>query len=303
MEKQIYRKLIEDLPEAFVCIGSDYKIKIWNNAAHELFGITAEEAISTNCFDTVSHLNNAGEVVCNTDECPLKRSENQHSITGNFFISHSQGHLLPINEKCFPYSPSEGDPPGIACLMTNSEWKTDLINRLSEMEKLALIDNLTEIGNRRFGELHLKRSMDRFKRYGDPFGVLFLDIDFFKNFNDNYGHETGDNVLKMVALTLKYSLRPSDTISRWGGEEFLVIASNITYEYLENIARRVKNLINKSYINYKGKSLRITTSIGFDMAKKDDSVKDLLGRVDSFLYKSKENGRNLVTGSFGSYDR
>ncbi|MBU1221914.1 diguanylate cyclase [Myxococcota bacterium] len=289
------RQVIETFPDIFLEIGRDLKIHFWNETAVEILGYTRTEVEHQHCEEVLCHLDENGEKLCGTSHCPARMTTGE-PVTGKYYIRLKSGSLLPFTGKTWSVNGGET----VLHFLSDATWRSELESKVQELEKLALMDNLTEIGNRRYGELSLDKNMDRFKRYGDPFGVLFLDIDYFKNFNDTYGHETGDRVLKMVALVLKYSIRPSDTITRWGGEEFLVILSNITPDYIENIARRIKNLIHKAHVNFDGRFLKITASIGYDIIKEGDTVIDLLARADSYLYKSKEMGRNLITGSFGT---
>ena len=97
------------------------------------------------------------------------------------------------------------------------------IERLAELERIAYIDSLTGLPNRRYAEITLHARMDELQRYGWLFGVIFIDIDNFKSVNDRYGHQCGDEVLKTVAKTLQNSVRSFDVISRWGGEEYLAV--------------------------------------------------------------------------------
>ncbi len=127
------------------------------------------------------------------------------------------------------------------------------------------------------------------------FGVMFMDIDHFKGCNDTFGHAAGDAVLSAVARTLFSSVRPFDTVGRWGGEEFLGVFPRISRPTLLEIAHRLRNLTAATSAEFEGALIRVTVSIGATLALPGDSMETLIGRVDELMYSSKERGRNRVT--------
>jgi diguanylate cyclase (GGDEF)-like protein len=114
---------------------------------------------------------------------------------------------------------------------------------------MALLDPLTKLGNRRYGQMNLSGKLREFKRYGWPFGVLFIDIDKFKAVNDTYGHDAGDRVLRLVAATIRNGLRSSDVVVRWGGEEFVAIVASVDEEKLRHVGEKLRVLVERSSIS------------------------------------------------------
>jgi diguanylate cyclase (GGDEF)-like protein len=133
------------------------------------------------------------------------------------------------------------------------------------------------------------------KRFGIHFGVLFMDIDHFKGFNDTYGHDIGDRVLKLVATTLVNKSRPFDVFGRWGGEEFIGIIRNVTHQQLEHIGNRLRVLVKSSYVTLENYKLQVSVSVGATLVRENDSMDTLLKRADTLLYESKRKGRNRLT--------
>jgi diguanylate cyclase (GGDEF)-like protein len=168
-------------------------------------------------------------------------------------------------------------------------------NKIQELEKLALIDPLTQIGNRRYAEIHLERNFSQMDRYGWPFGVLFMDVDHFKKVNDWYGHDAGDRVLQTIAKTLSYNLRSSDVLSRWGGEEFIIVASTVDILDLDRIGRKILSLIQHSSMETPSGVLQVTVSIGGTLARPGDTLETLVSRSDNLMYQSKKEGKNRIT--------
>jgi diguanylate cyclase (GGDEF)-like protein len=170
-----------------------------------------------------------------------------------------------------------------------------LFQKLEELEKLALIDPLLEIGNRRFMELNLRGRLEELKRYGWPFGVLFIDIDDFKEINDKYGHDTGDRVLKMVSRTMSNSIRSFDILGRWGGEEFIAIVVNVNRSNIHTIADRFRRLVEQTSITVGQDTIKVTISIGGTLVQKKDTLEQIIKRADRLMYESKRAGKNRIT--------
>jgi diguanylate cyclase (GGDEF)-like protein len=127
------------------------------------------------------------------------------------------------------------------------------------------------------------------------FGLILGDVDHFKRFNDEYGHETGDRVLAMVAQTLAHACRSYDLPARWGGEEFAVLAGLGTPERVQALAVRLRALIEQSTLEHAGRILHVTVSLGCTLARDEDDAASILCRADGLLYESKSGGRNRIT--------
>ena len=163
------------------------------------------------------------------------------------------------------------------------------------MERLALFDQLTQLPNRRYIDTFLENQLRDYQSLGIPFGVLMLDLDFFKRVNDTYGHSVGDVVLKMVAGTLQGAMRKNDFIGRWGGEEFVAVLRGVTHLELRLIAEKICRMVAQSGIQRGADCLRVTVSVGCTMALPTDNLFSLMQRADQALYCSKNEGRNRVT--------
>jgi diguanylate cyclase (GGDEF)-like protein len=157
------------------------------------------------------------------------------------------------------------------------------------------LDNLTQLANRRYIELELEGRFAEMKRYGLSFGILLMDIDHFKAFNDTYGHDVGDLVLKAVAKTMMSNARPFDLFGRWGGEEFIGIIRDVDISALSEVGERVRILVENTKVKAADGMLNVTISLGVTLATPDDTIELLTKRADNLLYKSKEKGRNCST--------
>ncbi len=172
---------------------------------------------------------------------------------------------------------------------------SDTQRRAQEFERDAMLDALTGVGNRRLGKATLAGWVEQFDGYGRGFGVIFTDIDRFKVVNDTYGHHVGDEALRAVARTLEETSRASDTVVRWGGDEFLLLVGDARPRTLELIAERVRALVSRTELFTDAGTVSVTVSIGATLASPGDTPARILERVDALLYVSKTDGRNRVT--------
>jgi diguanylate cyclase (GGDEF)-like protein len=164
-----------------------------------------------------------------------------------------------------------------------------------QLEKLAITDELTGSFNRREFERLFKKAVQQNEKTGDSFSVLLVDIDHFKQINDNYGHLVGDEVIKQVTELSENSVRDKDILTRWGGDEFMLLVYGETETAL-SIAERISENVKKSekigiLLHNKG---MVTLSIGVTNYQKGDDVDSITKRVDDALYKAKEDGRDKI---------
>ncbi|WP_051548173.1 GGDEF domain-containing protein [Sneathiella glossodoripedis] len=158
------------------------------------------------------------------------------------------------------------------------------------------MDPLTDLLNRRGIEEHAKALISEAKRHNTNLFLALIDLDYFKNINDTYGHSTGDEVLRHFAAIAKDEFRQEDSIGRFGGEEFLVFIKGVDKEEGMNILSRFRERISKTSIaSEKNESVQFTCSIGAtSLSEHDKELDDLVRRADKALYMIKENGRNQL---------
>jgi diguanylate cyclase len=173
----------------------------------------------------------------------------------------------------------------------------DLQISLEAIRNESLTDPLTNLANRKCFDQSLTRTIADAENTGKAFSLLFTDIDHFKKFNDSYGHQTGDQVLRLVAVAVKQNVKGQDIAARYGGEEFAVILPRTGLEQAMKVAEHIreavmsKELVKRSTGERLG---RITISIGCAMWSPDDTASTLIERADAALYRAKNLGRNRV---------
>lgn len=158
-------------------------------------------------------------------------------------------------------------------------------------ERLATVDELTEVENRRGMERHLRTVAQEMTRTGVPYSVMVVDLDHFKRVNDTYGHNVGDDVLRELGRLLRESVRGRDRVGRWGGEEFAIVCPAASTDAAVDLAERLRNTI--SGMAFPG-GVELTASFGVAEARSGESIEAVVGRADAALYEAKRAGRNRV---------
>ncbi|WP_157822479.1 GGDEF domain-containing protein, partial [Psychromonas sp. Urea-02u-13] len=154
-----------------------------------------------------------------------------------------------------------------------------------------ITDTLTQIPNRLFINNSFDLEFERCKRYQSNFSLILIDIDHFKQVNDNHGHNVGDDVLIDIALILKQNIRQLDLLGRWGGEEFLIICPETTLLQAEIVAEKIREIIEQFEFL---EALKLTCSLGVTQSHSTDNKETIFQRADKALYTAKNSGRNQV---------
>jgi diguanylate cyclase (GGDEF)-like protein/PAS domain S-box-containing protein len=296
LEIDSYERILENLHDGLYLVDRNRVITYWNKAAEQISGFNANEIVGKSCSDNMlTHMDSDGNCLCN-GMCPLAATiADGKPRETEMYMHHKDGHRIPVSVRVSSLTDSNGKIIGGIELFTNISNQAANELKVKELEKLALLDNLTQLANRNYIERDIQSRYEAKIRYNMPFGILFIDIDHFKKVNDIYGHDVGDDVLKFVANTFVSNARPFDLYGRWGGEEFIGIIHDINGKELKLLGNRLRLLIKNSYIIHENKKLYVTISIGATLINENDTIDDLLKRADTLLYKSKAAGRNCLT--------
>lgn len=170
--------------------------------------------------------------------------------------------------------------------------RNNLYEKNRRLSHLANVDPLTGLANRRFMSTELDKSAHMRKRDGTPFCLMILDIDDFKRINDTYGHDCGDYVLKCISNFLMDSVKQSDTVCRWGGEEILISFNDIVPENCSKAAERIRSGIENLGITYRSANVLVTVTVGISYS--NQSIQEMLLEADNNLYYGKKHGKNCV---------
>lgn len=286
------KTLLQSINDGVYILDSNRKILFWNKAAESITGFSASEVMGKSCSDNIlRHIDMDGNSLCNSS-CPMQVAINNKPIVeADVYLHHKEGYRLMVHVKGIPWY-SNGVQVGAIELFYPVLFQQQKITQ--DLVKMALIDPLTGVLNRRgFESLYYPRYLEM--KMTKPFtGILFFDIDNFKQLNDTYGHECGDAVLKTVAQTFTHNVRTYDIITRWGGEEFVIVLFVENPTVIQIISNKLCNLIASAFIDVNGNTITFTASCGATLLKTNENVTDAINRADALMYKAKKNGKNQV---------
>ncbi len=307
-EKQNYKIIALSTASWEAWFDVDGSLKWTNDMIYNITGYTSEEASNfDDIFKTIISIDKVGVFTQEFKNILEKTSsgENEflinHKILGERWILVSWRKIYDIDDKFIGYRCSSID----ITEQKNAEFEaTKLAKKLKHekeiAEKNSLVDSMTGLANRRYLEERIAYEHARMNRNWSSLSIVMLDVDFFKLYNDTYGHVQGDICLKRIATVLKSSIkRQTDLVARYGGEEFVVLLPDTDKDSASILADNIKNSIENLKIEHSASAISnfVTVSIGVATFTKDCSAEcdELIEKVDFALYEAKSYGRNCVS--------
>lgn len=298
--------IIDRVDVGILVVTRDFEVVLWNRfmAAHS--GVSHEHIVSGSLFESFPEL---------PREWLAKKLKSVFILNNFAFSSWQQRpylfrfkHHRPITggasfmyQDCtfVPFRNQEGDQDLVCITVFDVTDVAIAQKQLSEarerMEELSNQDALTGVYNRRYLQVQLTREFNRVVRNGGALSVLFIDLDYFKNVNDTYGHPAGDYVLVEVAQRIKEAVRTTDYLARYGGEEFAVVLSDTGMNGGINVANRIRERIAEAPFVFEGQTIAMTASLGLSEYRETvETPESLLAESDEALYSAKQSGRNRV---------
>jgi diguanylate cyclase (GGDEF)-like protein/PAS domain S-box-containing protein len=296
MGDDLYKRILDNLYDGVYLADPDRRITYWNSGAERITGYRPDEAVGRRCQDNfLVHVDDKGNSLC-LNGCPLSWTmANGKPMEAEVYLQHRDGYRVPISIRASPIRDGKGQVVGAVEVFSDNSRAAAMAELNRELRLLSLLDPLTEVGNRRFLEQQLAARINEQDRYGWRVGVLFVDIDLFKEVNDRYDHVVGDRAVRMVARTLLNGIRSFDIMGRWGGDEFVVIIVNVDDEQLRAVGEKLRRLIENSGFTERGETIRVTVSVGGVLAEAGENPGAVIRRADRLMLASKTAGRNRVT--------
>jgi diguanylate cyclase (GGDEF)-like protein/PAS domain S-box-containing protein len=293
-----YKDLIDNLYDGVYFVDRERTVTYWNKGAERITGYKSSQVVGRGCRENIlNHVTVDGGQLCQ-EHCPLAACmEDGNTREADVFLHHADGHRVPVLVRAAPLRDSQGNIIGAVETFSGDMGITSVRRELQELRSTVQLDKLTGIGNRRFLEGRLHAAVAELEHRPDMgAALLFMDVDHFKQFNDTYGHDVGDQILRMVASTLNHNMRKMDLVGRWGGEEFLAILYDLDRpEHLKSVSEKLRILVASSRLDLPDKSLTVTLSIGATLFLPNDTPDALVRRADELMYLSKQAGRDRVT--------
>lgn len=288
--------LLNNIQDGVYFVDQDCKIFFWNKGAEQITGFDPSEVHGRKCSDNIiSPVDESGKNLCDED-CPAKKAlSDGQTHSREAYLQHKEGHRLPVSIQAFPILGEDGEILAAVETFNDISPKFILPQRKKELERMQLLDPLTEVGNRRFLEIHILSRLEEIKKYQIPFGLLYVDVDNLKEVNETYGKPAGDQILRTVAQTISNNIRFLDIVGRWDSDEFLVVVLNVDEGKLDFVGNKIRLLVEKSHITLDTKLLSVTISLGATLAFRVDALDVLVSRAESLMKHSKWLGRNKVS--------
>lgn len=271
-----------------------------NDSMRTMLGLSKEEIVGRKCYDVM-----AGNC-CDNQECTIKRIKRRKIPIRNDIELFTLGKPTPYTLTATPFYGLEHELVGVLenfrDITERKEAESALRAVNDELQRLATLDGLTDIANRRALDERLENEWRRVTREKGELALIICDVDFFKKYNDAYGHQEGDECLKSVARALEGSVRrPADLVARYGGEEFAVILPNTNLAGAVCVAENIRRAVMELQIEHNDSATApvVTLSLGVACARPavGHLLEILLTTADQALYRAKEAGRNRVASN------
>ena len=297
-------EMLQTIDVGLVVLDREHNIKVWNSFMESHSGLTPLQTKDKNIFDLFSELPKDWLMHKTSSVFMLKnrsfmtweqrpylfKFKNNRPITGTEPFMYQNITISPLGS-------TDGSVNHVALIIydvTDIASNRNALEKANlELETLSRTDMLTQLNNRGYWEECLSTEFSRFQRYKTTCSVIMFDIDHFKNVNDTFGHQAGDEAIRLVSKILLKNLRATDIAGRYGGEEFGVILGNTDAESALTFCERIREEIAEAEVNFEGQSIKFTVSLGISQAV--ESIPDYvtwLSEADQALYASKEGGRN-----------
>lgn len=299
--------ILDRLNMGIVVVDSQCRVMLWNKFMESHSNIISDDIIGTSLFEHFPE---------------LPKEWLQHKIHNVFVLKNYSftswehrpylfefGHNRPITggvdamrQNCtlFPLPNKNGEIDYVCISISDvtdaSIYEGMLQEAVRSLAEASNKDGLTDVFNRRYLEQALNTEVNRAARYGTDLSLMLFDLDHFKQINDDYGHQAGDEALVSIAQYLQNTLRQSDVLGRYGGEEFVVILPETPLEGAHTLAERIREDIMNQTISFNDIEFQVTISIGVtQFCAETMKTEDFVAAADHALYQSKERGRNCVT--------
>ena len=306
-----FAKVVDDLPTVgLVVVDRRFTVVMWNRFMELNSGVRAEAVLGKNLFDAFPELNRnwlekkirsclvlKSASFSSWQQRPyLFRFRVNSAMTGEAEFMHQDASICPVYDHSGVVQGASITVQDVSALAEAKSLLDRTMDQALDLEESNRRDDLTGLYNRRFFDEQITQEILTARRYSWPLALAVLDIDHFKRINDTYGHPGGDVVLRSLASQLKGMMRGSDTLCRYGGEEFALILPHITSDNAAMLLERLRKAIEITVIEVDTHHrVSVTVSVGIAQLRDNITPGELLVQADQSLYASKHAGRNCIT--------
>ncbi|HPO16503.1 MAG TPA: diguanylate cyclase [Candidatus Hydrogenedentes bacterium] len=292
----LFKTLIDNLSEGVYFVDPQRSVRYWNKGAEQISGYSQEEVVGHCCADNIlMHVDQTGAALCNKG-CPLAATLKDGQLRhADVFLHHKEGHRVPVHVTAAPIYDSEGAISGALETFHDNTPLMAALEEVDELKRSAFICPVTNVGNRIFAENTLTHRLKERMSSDAPLAVLMMSVDRFKELNDLYGRHVGDIILKMVAKSVANGMRPFDFLGRWGGIEFIAIMPKVRAFELENMAERLRFLVEHSSRAISENRITVTVSVGGILCRSWETIASVIERSGQHMQESRQGGGNRVS--------
>lgn len=288
--------LADRLFDGLLEIDRERRITLWNAAATRITGYAPGQTIGLPYRQCPArHVSEGGIELPDALVPVLATFQDGTAREAIGYLNHADGYRLTAITRTVSVRDKRGRLVAAVEIFSDNKALIAAFEASRKTEETVRFDPLTGIGNRSHIEAKIRSAIEDFRLQQKSFGILFIDVDHFKDFNDRHGHLIGDKILRLTANTLRQNLRGSDSCGRWGGEEFVALVYNLDSSGLAKVSEKLRSRVSDTRIQEGDGELSVTISIGASLARPADTLQSLLERADRLMYESKRQGRNRVT--------
>ncbi|MFI5181450.1 MAG: diguanylate cyclase domain-containing protein [Thermoanaerobaculia bacterium] len=289
-----FRTLLDNLCEGVYFVNRDRNIFFWNRGAGEISGYRDFHVLGRPCDDgLLEHVDEQGQPL-GRDRCPLAVTmEDGISREVRAYLHHREGHRVPVLVRSSAIRGVQGVITGAVAVFSDLTPQVQSEERIREMKLLALLDQTTGVGSRRWAETTIRNRVAERECCGLSSGLLLVEVDRFREICEKHGQEAGDEILRVTTRTLQGALQAEDVLGRWGDDSFLVVLATVEPRQLAATARLLHALVARSTVP-NVPEVSLTVSIGASVTQAGDTAESLTRRVEELAVKAREGGGDRV---------
>ncbi|MCA9233059.1 MAG: diguanylate cyclase [Planctomycetales bacterium] len=297
------QKLIDAMRDGVVFVDSQAKVCLWSKGAERLTGVSSGAVMgrvfAPSLLDMCNHANRR----LADEACPVAKALLTNTqLRQRLLVMGRQGKHVAIDLHAIPVQSRDGTVQGVTVLLHDAQPEASLEEKCEALYAEVTKDPMTKVANRaEFDRMHAL-FIEAHKQAKQPCSLIMVDIDHFKNINDTYGHQAGDEAIKSMANLLSSMCRSGDLVARYGGEEFAVLCADCSNADAARRAEQIRKKLSETQHSFLGNK-RITASFGVTELQSGDTSESMLRRSDRALLMAKENGRNQVIQLGDGMDR